>query len=269
MQQTAPLEKIAEGREAEMFAWENGRVLRLYRPGWGRGDAAHQALLLNIAAKAGILVPAEYGVVEVDGREGIVLERLDGPDLLTQLGSQPWRVFGAAGMCGRVHAGIHLCEAPSDLESTHDRYRRIISGSDLVPDDIKSAALKHLDSLAPGDRLTHGDFHPGNVMWKDGQPAVIDWNNATPGVPEADYFRTYMMAMLGDLPPGSPLLVRLLLRVGRRIFRDGYDRAYRRARKLDGALVDSWRLPVATGRIAEGIEVERSGLLRLIDGLAK
>ena len=46
---TAPLEKIAEGREAEMFAWENGRVLRLDRPGWGRGR------FLDIAAKAGIL----------------------------------------------------------------------------------------------------------------------------------------------------------------------------------------------------------------------
>jgi hypothetical protein len=56
---TAPLEKIAEGRETEMFAWENGRVLRLYRPGWGRGDAAHQARLLDIAYSAGILVPAE------------------------------------------------------------------------------------------------------------------------------------------------------------------------------------------------------------------
>jgi hypothetical protein len=29
----AQLKKIAEGREAEMFAWEDGKVLRLYREG--------------------------------------------------------------------------------------------------------------------------------------------------------------------------------------------------------------------------------------------
>ena len=41
----APLKKIAEGREAEMFAWGEGRVLRLYRPEITYTTAAHQARL--------------------------------------------------------------------------------------------------------------------------------------------------------------------------------------------------------------------------------
>src|SRR5438552_3145426 len=37
------------------------------------------------------------------------------------------------------------------------------------------------------DVLLHGDFWPGNVLWKDGQPvAIIDWEDAASGDPLAD-----------------------------------------------------------------------------------
>ena len=98
----APLQKIAEGREAEMFAWEGGRVLRLYRGDFFRGAPEHQARLLDIAAKCGIRVPAQYGMVEVDGRPGIILEKLDGPDLLTEIGAKPWRLFADGAVWGRL-----------------------------------------------------------------------------------------------------------------------------------------------------------------------
>ena len=35
--------------------------------------------------------------------------------------------------------------------------------------------------------LTHGDFHPGNVLWRRGRlQAVVDWDAATVGDPGAD-----------------------------------------------------------------------------------
>jgi hypothetical protein len=89
----AKLKKIAEGREAEMFAWEGGRILRLYRGDFYRGAPQEQARLLRIARECGLRVPLDYGLVEVDGRPGIILERLEGPDLLTELGAKPWRLL--------------------------------------------------------------------------------------------------------------------------------------------------------------------------------
>jgi hypothetical protein len=265
---TAPLQKIAEGREAEMFAWEDGRVLRLYRPGWGRGDAAHQALLLDIAGQSGIRVPAQYGLVEVDGRPGIVLERLDGPDLLTEIGAKPWRVFADGVVWGRLHAEINSSTAPAELETTRSRYRRRIESSPLVPDEFRAPALARLDSLPDGDRLSHGDFHPANIMRCDGDFAAIDWSNATRGPAEADYARSYLLGTLGDLPPGSPILLRLFARFGRRLLRTTYDRAYRRVLQSDRAAVEAWRFPVLAGRLTEEIEPERKALLSIIRRLA-
>jgi aminoglycoside phosphotransferase (APT) family kinase protein len=267
MNRTAPLQKIAEGREAEMFAWENGRVLRLYRGGFSRGAPEHQARLLNIAAGCGIRVPAEYGLVEVDSRPGIILEKLEGPDLLTELGAKPWRLLQVAGIWGRLHAEINSRQAPLDLETTRSRYRRHIEGSPHVPDEFRAPALARLDSLPDGDRLNHGDFHPANIMRCGGDFAAIDWSNATRGPAEADYIRSYMICTLGDLPPGSPRLLRAFARFGRRVLRFGYSRAYRGVLKVDARAVEAWRLPVLAGRLTEGIEPERKALLSSIHSL--
>jgi aminoglycoside phosphotransferase (APT) family kinase protein len=267
MNLTAPLQKIAEGREAEMFAWEDDRVLRLYRRGFSSGEAERQARLLDIAAACGIRVPAEYGLVEVEGRPGLVLERIEGPDLLTELGAKPWRLLQVGGVWGRLHAEINSSQAPPDLETTRGRYSRMIEASPLVPDEFKAPALTRLASLPDGERLNHGDFHPANIMRCDGDFAAIDWSNATRGPAEADYARSYLLGTLGDLPPGSPILLRLFARFGRRVVRDGYSRAYRGVLKVDARAVEAWRLPVLAGRLTEGIEPERKALLSSVRSL--
>jgi hypothetical protein len=267
MNRTAPLQKIAEGREAEMFAWGDGRVLRLYRPGFSSGEAERQARLLDIARERGIRVPAEYGLIEVEGRPGIILEKLDGPDLLTEIGAKPWRLFAAGSIWGRLHTDINSSAAPAELETTRSRYRRRIESSPLVPDEYRAPALARLDSLPDGDRLNHGDFHPANIMRCDGGFASIDWSNATRGPAEADYIRSYIIGTLGDLPPGSPIHLRFFARFGRRLLRATYDRAYRRMLQPDSSVVEAWRLPVLAGRLTEDIEPERKALLSVIRSL--
>ncbi len=74
-----------------------------------------------------------------------------------------------------------------------------------------------------------------------------------------------MMSRLGDMPPGSPLVVRYGAIVARGLFRSSYVRAYRRARPLDMALAVRWEIPVAAARLADGIEPERPKLLRLLE----
>jgi len=57
-----PLKKIAEGREAEIFEYGEGRVLRLYHSGRPLQLAHMQAAVLQLAADAGVRVPAVHGV---------------------------------------------------------------------------------------------------------------------------------------------------------------------------------------------------------------
>lgn len=263
----ALLKKIAEGREAEMFEWGESRVLRLYRSNGYRAASEQQARFLRIAKECGLRVPEEYGLVEVDGRPGVVLERLDGPDLLTEVGAKPWKMFEMAGTWGRMHAEMNSKVAPADLETTRARYRRIITESPLVPEELGGPTLARLDSLPDGDRLIHGDFHPANIMRDNGGFAIIDWSNTTRGPAEADYARSYVMCTLGDLPPGTHWMVRTFAGFGRRVIRGAYSRAYRRVLKPDARAVEAWRLAVLVGRLAENIEAERPALLQAIGQL--
>ena len=69
----AELRKIAEGREAEMFAWGDGTILRLLRdPGADRRNQM-QAAAMRAAAASGLRVPAVVEVTTAMGRPGIVM----------------------------------------------------------------------------------------------------------------------------------------------------------------------------------------------------
>jgi aminoglycoside phosphotransferase (APT) family kinase protein len=263
------LQKIAGGREAEMFAWGDGRVLRLFFPGRPSSEAERHAHLLERLSVAGLRVPAVFGLETVDGRHGIVMERLDGADLLTELGRKPWRLFAGASTCGRVHAKLNSTPAPDGLPSVHDRLARFILRPERVPPELAELAVERLRGLPRGDRLLHGDYHPANVMTQRGEPVVIDWSNASAGPPEADFACTCMLLSLGEPPHSISLLTRLMARVGRSVFGVLYSRAYRRELRLDERLLEAWRLPVAIARLADSIPEEQEKLHRLIAGLRR
>ncbi len=260
------LKKIAEGREAEMFAWEDGTILRLLRPGFDPADLDKEVRALEVARACGVPVPAPGERVEFDGRSGVVLERIDGTDLLTELGRAPWVVISGARMCGSVQARMHKCHVSDErIPSLKHRLRRQLS-SPLVPTDLASQAQERLDGLPDGNALCHGDFHPANVMRSARGAVVIDWTNAMRGDPAADVARTLLLLGAGEPPSYTPLM-RVLTKVGRGLFIWLYVGSYKRARPLDKAEVRRWALPVAVARLAENIEPERDRLLRRIDQL--
>ena len=255
------LEKIGEGRQAEMYALDDGRALRLYHAGFSASSAMDEMFNQRLAGDAGVRVPQVYDVQTVDGRLGVIMERIDGTDLLTEVGRKPWRIYSIATQCGKVHARLNSVLAPLSLTPAVERYTAIIGGSSQIPDDLRGPALKRIATLSEGAGMCHLDFHPANVMEQDGVPVVIDWSNAARGPAEVDYARSMLILQLGDPPPGTALTLRILAFVGRRIFRALYSRAYRNILKLDDAQVSAWALPVAVARLGDGIEPEREALL--------
>jgi len=66
------LELLAEGRTAEVFAYGEGRVLKLDRPDWN-GLSEFEGTLLADLADAGLPVARPHGTVTVEGRSGLSL----------------------------------------------------------------------------------------------------------------------------------------------------------------------------------------------------
>lgn len=261
----ADLRKIAEGREAEIFAWEDGRVLRLLRPGRPGDALAREAAAIEaVRAVTDAMAPRVYELIEYDGRAGMVMERIDGTDQITMLGRKPWLVASAGFALGRVHAEMHKATAPAEIEPLASRLRRHFTKPE-VPIESGRRLLAALEALPDGDRLCHGDFHPGNILMSKRGPVVIDWANVTAGDPAADFARTDLLLKMGEPPPGSPSLVKYMQGFGRKIIRWSYRRAYLKARPTDADLVRRWQIVrVADRLIDDGIESERETLMAML-----
>lgn len=256
---------IGQGREAEIIAWDDDTVLRLPRP-WARHiRVVDEAAAMRAAAASGVGVPKVYGTTVVDGRAGLIMERVEGPDLITLMGRRPWSVPRAARVVGRAQARMHEVVAPTELPTTRARVRAKIEGASDLPAAFADHALTTLDALPDGGRLCHGDFHPGNVLLGDRGPAVIDWTGATRGDPAADLARTRLLLHIGVVEEYMPALVRRMQSFGRGAFFRLYVRAYRRIRPIDDDLVDRWEFVRAADRIFEGIDAERPALLDLLE----
>ena len=257
------LVRIGEGREAEVFALDSDRALRLARNASFRPVLERERAALVAAAAAGVPAPAVFGPVEVDGRSGLIVGRLGSRNLLFEVAARPWRVVTIGRELGSLHALMHRAVAPDSLEEVHDLVGSRLE-SPLVPGRVRERALGLLDALPRGDRLCHGDFHPGNVLrGADGGAAAIDWTGACRGDPAADVARSRLIIRFGALGPDATFTVAALALVGRPVLWRAYLGGYRRAGQMDRGAVERWLPVMAAARLAEDIAEERPRLLKM------
>lgn len=262
----AELELIAEGWDAEVFTWEGGRVLRLLRTAPEGDPIGLERTATEAARTAGVRVPELAEEVEIEGRPGLVMERLEGSDLLTQMGSRPWTVVRTGKVTGRLHAGINSAPAPPVLPSGKDALGAAI---DLLSDELGALGPPVRDVLAglpDGGALCHGDFHPGQVMMSRGEPVVIDWTNTVRGDPLGDHARTLVLLRLGELPPGAPWPLVQLAKVARSLLLRSYESAYRETFRgeVDAGRLRRWEAVILAARLGERIPGEEDRILRAL-----
>ena len=101
---------IGTGRTAEVFAWGDGQVLKLYRAGMPAQWVADEARVGRIVVDAGLAAPVIGDIVELDGRLGVVYERLDGPSMLDYMASHPAEIPALGRQFAELHAQMHDCQ---------------------------------------------------------------------------------------------------------------------------------------------------------------
>lgn len=256
------------GREAEIFAYGDGRALRLLRDPDGRDRLEQEAAAMTAAHRAGVAVPAVHELIVVDGRPGLVMDLVDGTDLMTGLARRPWRAPSSVRALGRLQAQLHHVVAPPELPPLRGMVSDQLDAAPELSASQRGFARGLLDELPDGDRICHGDFHPGNVIFASfasSGPVLIDWANATRGDAAADLARTVLLLRVGAIPGDLSPLARAADRLGRDFFRRRWVRSYQHGRPIDLNQVRRWETVCAAARLAEGITEEIGPLLALID----
>jgi aminoglycoside phosphotransferase (APT) family kinase protein len=258
---------LARGRTAEIYAWGNGRVLKLFFDWCPESWARQEARVTRAVQAAGLPVPGVEDMIEVDGRAGIVFERVEGRSMLEEFRARPWRIFRIAVTLAELHAAMHKCEVPG-LPPFSAVLEKRVRGLDGLPDATKETVLVLLARLPEGNAVCHGDFHPDNVLLTERGPIILDWMTATEGNPLGDVARTSLILQMAGPPPGQR--GGLLLRLGARLANRIYLRRYFALAPHSREQLARWLIPVAAGRLEEKIPGEREKLLAIIQaGVAK
>ncbi|MFB8239882.1 phosphotransferase [Kitasatospora purpeofusca] len=171
-------ELVGAGRTADVFALDDGRVLRRYRDG---DDTTDEVAVMAYLAEHGFPVPAVWPGAAAGE---LVMQRLSGTTMVDALFNGAITAEQAGGMLAELLRRLH--EIPARV------------------------------STDPAHRVLHLDLHPENVMLTPQGPVVIDWATAAEGPPGLDSAMAALILAEAALamPAATVLLASLLRHLG-------------------------------------------------------
>ncbi|MCQ6529991.1 phosphotransferase family protein [Bacillus mycoides] len=184
---------IAKGNTAEIYLCDN-KVVKLFKEYLPNTESLYEARKQKYAYSCGLHVPKVFEVTEIQGRQAIIMEYVEGESVGELLLNNLSKAEYFISICVSIQKKIHAISVSSDeIEPMEERlYRQINSVHDL-DEKQKGNILKKLDSITFEPRVCHGDFHPFNVIMSNGDVNIIDWVDASSGDIRADVFRTYLL----------------------------------------------------------------------------
>ncbi|PWK48766.1 phosphotransferase family protein [Actinoplanes xinjiangensis] len=233
------MDLLGSGREADVYAIDERRVLRRYRRG---DDVTAEAEIMTYLAGHGYPVPQVHAASGAD----MILERLDGPTMTDAFTAGKLGVDDGAAILVDLHERLHRLPAPSAGLAVPARSAGLAvparsaglagpagpaglaapaglaglavpAGLAGVAVSARSAGLPGVTSGDPGarrppsqrngassDRILHRDLHPDNVMLTSRGPVVIDWHNAAQGRPAVDVCLTAVIMAQVAASPAHP-----------------------------------------------------------------
>ena len=253
---------IGQGRAAEVYAWGEDQVVKLFFTSAPRESVERQVQVSSIAHKAGLPTPAVGEVIEIAGRYGMVFDRIHGTTMLADMTPQFWRFGGYARLMAELHVQVHSRQGigmpllKSGLEDA-------IGSRPGVPNHVRAGALAVLRRLPDGDAIIHGDFHPENIIMSSRGAVIIDWSNGHCGNPLADVAQTWLTLCMGALLPRTAM--KWLIQVLRHRFFAVYVNHYQQRRPFSEDEFAAWQVVMLALRLVEDIPEERAALLALLD----
>jgi aminoglycoside phosphotransferase (APT) family kinase protein len=195
--------KLASGRDADVYDLGDGTVLRRNRVASKTSEA--EAAIMRAVRAWGYPVPEVHAVSGPD----MVLDRVDGPTMLRDLGQRPWMLWQHARTLAKLHRRLHALPAPDWIPTytSHPSFATLDPGT-LPPSSSPSGP----GVPAAPDAFLHLDLHPDNVILSPSGPVVIDWRNTRRGDGAIDDASTWLIMATSQVSETGPKhrVVRLL-----------------------------------------------------------
>lgn len=185
-------EPIARGNTSDVWPWTAQTVVKILRPETPTEWAAIEADIVARVHAAGLPVPDTDGVVDVGGRTGIILERIDGESMWERMKHRPEDIATHVDTLVDLQVELHRTRV-AGLPDIAQRLSGKIDEATSVPAGDRQLAKTLIARLPGGAGPCHGDFHPANIVLADRGPVILDWYDGGHGSPVADFARSSLL----------------------------------------------------------------------------
>lgn len=255
---------IGKGRTAEVYEWDQDKVLKLYFDWFPIDWIKHEADIGEKIHNAGVPSPTIYEIIEESRRNGLLFEWIKGESMLKFIEDKPWKIVYYAKKMARLSAEIHKGRT-SQLPLQKDIIENAIRQSEPLLDDNTEKIVKYLHSLPDGESICHGDLHPDNIIISDKDTIAIDWSNAYVGNPLGDVARTCLLLRTPFIPSEISTTMTIVFKLAKRLIDSAYLKEYLKLTGIGYKDIDAWILPIAAARLQEKVPAEEKWLLDIIN----
>jgi aminoglycoside phosphotransferase (APT) family kinase protein len=260
---TLPL--IARGGQADIYDYGNGKVIRVPRRPQDYDRIRYEYKVYVSLSGSSVAAPRVYELVEVNGAPSIIMERILGTSMMDQIKKQPQLIRQKAIDLANMHLGVLKMKAEVSMTNAKDQAKYCIDKSRSLTEDAKEVLLSLLGHLPGGDFLCHGDFHPGNILHRDGKDYIIDWSGATKGDIVYDIAHTYILLRVVPRAPGVSLLMHGIQKFLGKTMANIYLKTIMKSVSIDPRQLTCWVLIKAAERTFYGLPSEMKRLHTFIN----
>ncbi|MFX1233881.1 MAG: phosphotransferase [Promethearchaeota archaeon] len=259
---------VGKGREAEVIAWDDGYVLKLFYNIVSRQRIEYEFKVNILVQKVFDNCPKAFKIIEENERIGILFEFIEGKNLGEVGGKNIFKLVKLVKLVAKLHAELHKHKI-NNLNLQKDVYTRSIQRTPLLNKLEKMKIIKYLERISEGNTICHSDFHPENIIISQSKLYIIDWANTTLGNPNGDVARTYYLLKYGMGPDDVELIEKsvfhkLIFRLFKKILSKVYLKQYIKLTSSSLENIKEWDIIIYAARLNEDIEEEQEILLNLI-----
>lgn len=189
---------VGSGNTANIYEWDSDKIIKLFHEGYPEQSIRKEYNNAKKIEKKHLSMARAYELIYYNHRLGIIYDKIDGESLIEWL-FRTEDYQGCASYMSALHKTI-LTHKAVGVPSYKVLLAEQISNRDNLPIQDKLYALHLLEHLPNGNVLCHGDFHPGNILLKNGKAVLIDYQDVCTGDEKYDIAQTLYLLEESNLP---------------------------------------------------------------------
>jgi len=240
---------IAERKTKTVYKDED-TVVKLFIKDYSKADILNEALIHSrVEENTKLNIPKLLEVKKYGSRWALTTEYVEGKTLTTLMTEHSEKQDEYLELFVKLQLEVLGNTVPL-LNRIKDKFRRKLTDTTLIDENIKYELLQRLEGMKNHTKLCHGDFNPSNIIVKpNGECYILDWSHATVGNASADAARTYLIFSLH----------------GNEELANKYLDLFAKISEIEKSNIQRWIPIVAATQLTKGIETEQDFLRNWID----